>query len=80
DQVGLGNLLLQDFIGAESYFLSAISIDAQLTQAYLHLGQTYLGQGRFQEAQKALETVLEQGGASVDNARRLLQYYFPDSH
>ncbi len=79
DLMGQTLLLLNDHASAQRFLERAIAADQQYAPAYLHLGMVYLVLGDYPMAQKELELAksLSPGTSLADQARRLINQYFP---
>lgn len=80
DLLGQAFFLLEDYANAERTLLRALQASSSAyAPAHLHLGQTYLIQGELDQGRQELNQTISLAPDSTyaDQARRLLQVYFP---
>jgi tetratricopeptide (TPR) repeat protein len=72
-------IALGDLSSAERFLNQAVQADRDYPPAYLHLGALYLLRSEWEKGRMALERAfaLEPAGATADQARRLMETYFP---
>ena len=79
DVLGQALFLQGDLTNAERFFQRALEMEAEYTQAHLHLGLVYALQGERSLARQEWELVMAQapGSAAAEQAGRLIKNYFP---
>lgn len=79
DLLGQSFFLLEDYANAARTLQRALLASPTYPPAHLHLGQTYLMQGDLQKGRQELEETIQlsPGSPSADQARRVIQRYFP---
>jgi tetratricopeptide (TPR) repeat protein len=79
DMLGQALLLQGDLTNSERFFLRALELQADYTQAHLHLGLVYILQGERSLARQEWELVAAQapGSPVAEQAGRLIKNYFP---
>lgn len=70
---------LGDLASAERFLVQALMLDETYAPSHLHLGLVLILSGKYSAARQELDraVVLEPGGSVADQARRLLETYFP---
>lgn len=79
DLLGQAYALVGDPLSAVRFYRQALEADPEFVGAHFHLGLLQLAQGERAAGRRHLETVvsLAEGTETAENARRVLQYYFP---
>jgi tetratricopeptide (TPR) repeat protein len=79
DVMGKVYLALGDDVTASRFIHRALHNDPQYAPAYLHLGMIYLNQGEAFRARQQFELAEQMADqeAVVDQAQRMIEYYFP---
>jgi tetratricopeptide (TPR) repeat protein len=79
DLLGQAFFLLEDYANAERTLVRALEASSSYAPAHLHMGQTYLMEGKLDQGRLELnQTIsLAPNTSFADQARRLLQRYFP---
>jgi tetratricopeptide (TPR) repeat protein len=79
DLLGQAFFLLEDYANAERTLVRALEASSSYAPAHLHMGQTYLMEGKLDQGRLELNQTISLAPDTpfADQARRLLQRYFP---